>query len=235
MRLRCRSLCCALVVLHLVVAPASSGAMSRAPEVVPPARPAAFAPQRASKVDTALADVTRILREENSCSQFFGGSGQALEVLGRLGPKLREERLADPLVGIRMSGLYENIRSLPKGYSYRMFDYAVVNTYGPFFSPGYNHDMRVRTVGSFHSGSRESRAVMLLHELGHLIRGADDKWLLADDAGNNRRGHLNTLLVERHCGKLIRNLRKTKPEAQPEQTSPVGGQVAQAPPAELVQ
>lgn len=225
---RRRSLCSALVALHLLIAPNKLGAMNQPNDVSLTPQPSAFAAQRIGKVGVALADARRLLREGNSCSQFFGGSEASLEVLAQLSAKLREEKLENPQIGIRMSGGYENVISLLKRFSYRIFDHSVVNTRGPFFSLGHDRDMRVSMVGSFHGDSREVRALMLLHELGHLIKGADGKWLLPDDAGDHRRGHLNTLTIERHCGKLIRQLRKTKPDFQPEPSMQTSNQVAKA-------
>lgn len=196
-----------------------------------PPQSATLKTQSSGKIGTAFADAYLILREDNSCSQFFGNSENALQVLGELSARLQEMRLENDAVGIRMSGSYDNIISTQKRFSYRLFETAVVNTRGPFFSLMQRREGRINMVGSFPGASREARALMLLHELGHLIKGADGAWLLPDDARDSRRGHLNTLTIERSCGKLIKELKKTKPNVPPEPLIQAKNQVSNAQPA----
>jgi hypothetical protein len=54
-------------------------------------------------------------------------------------------------------------------------------------------------VGSFSPGSRRARALILLHELGHLIEGPDGKWLLPDDGFDGQQSNANSLRVEKTC------------------------------------
>jgi hypothetical protein len=67
-------------------------------------------------------------------------------------------------------------------------------------------------VGSFPPNSREARILMLLHELGHLMRGTDEKWLLPDDGNNMGDSMRNTRKIESVCGNEIRSLSKRDPE-----------------------
>jgi hypothetical protein len=67
-------------------------------------------------------------------------------------------------------------------------------------------DPHVPKVGSFQPNTREARALILLHELGHLLKGASGGWLLADDGNDVRASERNTALVEKKCGTQIRSL-----------------------------
>jgi hypothetical protein len=41
--------------------------------------------------------------------------------------------------------------------------------------------VHVPPVANYQPNTRQTRLAVLLHELGHLVRGADKKWLLVDD------------------------------------------------------
>src|SRR5436309_2865068 len=78
----------------------------------------------------------------------------------------------------------------------RVADGAVINRDGPFISRASAARMH---VGSFRADTRQARALMLLHELGHLLRGADGRWLLPNDGNDGVLSDLNTKTVESHC------------------------------------
>jgi hypothetical protein len=54
-------------------------------------------------------------------------------------------------------------------------------------------------VGNFSAGSRPARALILLHELGHLIQNENGAWLLPDDGYNGVQSKENTLRVQQEC------------------------------------
>lgn len=151
----------------------------------------------------AYLDAFTILSADNSCSRFFGGALGATLVLNKLGDQLQTTLLDDPAVGIRMRGQVTTYRDMPTGVSYRLFDKAMINTQGPFYP---NRRVNALTVGSFWQNSREARTLMLLHELAHLIKGADGSWLIPDDAGDAHLSQRNTATIEAACRAQIRAL-----------------------------
>jgi hypothetical protein len=62
-------------------------------------------------------------------------------------------------------------------------------------------------VGSFAPGSRPARALILLHELGHLIQGDDGDWLIPDDGRDGWQSKANTLRVEQVCRAQLETLK----------------------------
>jgi len=62
-------------------------------------------------------------------------------------------------------------------------------------------------VGNFAPGSRAARALILLHELGHLIQGDNGNWLIPDDGHNPPQSKANTLLVQQVCRRELDALR----------------------------
>jgi hypothetical protein len=188
-----------------------SGGTARAgsarPASDPNATPTKPLPSRDELVNSAYLDASSILSEENACSRFFGGTDAALTVLTRLAAQLRRTRLA-PGVGIRMYGHVTDFSDPSHGFSYRLFDKAVVNIDGPFSSRrSFSNEPPVRNIGGFQPDTREARVLMLLHEIGHLISGPDKNWLLPNDGGDDERSEKNTRLVESKCGEQIRALR----------------------------
>jgi hypothetical protein len=51
---------------------------------------------------------------------------------------------------------------------------------------------------------------MFLHELGHLIKGQDGKWLLPDDGQSAETSRSNSEKIEEVCKEQIRNVGKEK-------------------------
>lgn len=164
---------------------------------------------------SAYRDVYRILSAENPCSIFFGGPLKAVEVLNGLFGKLETSRLSDSKVGLTMSGRTRNMSNARTGVSYRLFEKAVINTTGPFYQRKIsNSDPFVPNVGSFQPNTREARATILLHELGHLVQGADGRWLLPNDGASDDQSRKNTATIETRCGDQIKELRRSKTGAE---------------------
>lgn len=160
-------------------------------------------PEAPEQLKTAYADTLEVLSDEGECSAFFGGPDKARQVLDRLVESLSGESMADPAVGIRMKGHYMTVNDMKTGASYRLFEKARINSDGPFFQDSHR-GRPLPTCGGFEPNTRGARAVMLLHELGHLVRGADGDWLLPNDGHNLQQGLRNTRVVESKCGARIR-------------------------------
>lgn len=152
---------------------------------------------------SAYHDAFQILKDDNSCSRFFGGSVTAVEVLNRLAGQIKEKPLKDKMVAIEMSGDYALVRNDRTGASYRLFDKATLNSEGPFVKSS-SH----RTFGSYPSHKDEAKALILLHEIGHLVRGEDGQWLLPNDGRDKDLSERNTQMVESHCVEQLSALRK---------------------------
>jgi hypothetical protein len=145
-------------------------------------------------------DAYQILSRDNSCSRFFGGPAVAVEVLNSFALRLRRKNLGDGELAIRMSGDYENYRNLRTGGSYRLFKEASLNTSGPFSRRAeLRGPEREQVVGRFPARSRQGRALVLLHEMGHLIRGRNGAWLLPNDGYDAAQSERNTQAVEGRC------------------------------------
>lgn len=145
----------------------------------------------------AYADVFKILSDQNTCSQFYGGPRPATIVLNNFMQQVKAESLT-PDVAFYMAGRPQMIRE--PGASYRLFDQVLVNINGSFYRRRIDSSRKFPSdVGSFAAGSRPARALILLHELGHLMRGEDGVWLLPDDGHNGELSKANTLRVEHEC------------------------------------
>ena len=156
----------------------------------------------------AYLDVVNILGDQNSCSEFFGGPERALDVFNRLAAAMTKT-YSSPSLGIRMSGNYMTMINQILGNRYRLFKKAEINALGPFYRQKiFETEPSVPHVGSFPPNTREARALMLLHELGHLIEVRRGHWLLPDDGNSEGQSQQNTMTIERHCAKAIRALPK---------------------------
>jgi hypothetical protein len=179
--------------------------------IIPPARVAPVEllplanPHSLTPVEQAYLDSFSILRYENSCSQFFGGP-LAIAALNRLTEQLRPTHL-DRRIGIQMKGETTIITSALNGFTFRLFDKAEVNLEGPFYQgnmlPGRG---RVPRIGPFAPNTREARVTTVLHELGHLVRRPDGRWVLPNDGSNWIDSEENTRRVLDVCGEQIRGL-----------------------------
>lgn len=157
-------------------------------------------------VGETYGDVFRALKDDNRCSRFFGGPRVAVTVFNKFARRLRRRALGAGGVGLVMSGRYALYRDARSGASYRLFDEAAVNGDGPFFVVPPPSGARFQ-VGRFPAATRRGKALMLLHELGHLIRGPAG-WLLPNDGGDAALSDRNTRTVESRCIEQLLALRE---------------------------
>jgi hypothetical protein len=151
------------------------------------------------------AKAVSLLNSDNECSRFFGGTG-AIEPLNKLSRQLKKKAL-NSKVGIEMKGRATNYLNARTGFSYRLFDRSVVNSDGPFYRSGCTASMPCMTkVGRFEPSPGEARLLMLMHELAHLVRGADGQWLIPDDGNNPLVSEENTWRIQKVCGADIRRI-----------------------------
>ena len=147
----------------------------------------------------AYSDVFKILSDENTCSDFYGGSRKATTVLNSFVPLVESHRLLKEL-SFLMTGRPRIIHNPITGLSYRLFDRAMVNSDGSFYHRRLDSLRRFPAdVGSFPPGTRQARALILLHELGHLMEREDGSWLLPDDGHDGAQSARNTLMVQHAC------------------------------------
>ena len=158
------------------------------------------------RLDRAYLDALNVLGQQNACSEFFGGEA-AQSVLTELLISLRATRMDNSRVGIRMSGPFTVFANAENSPLYRLFAKAELNTAGPFYrAKVFAAEAFVPGVGSFEPNTREARALILLHELAHLIQGKNQTWLIPDDGDSPQLSRLNTTTIESRCGKQIRAL-----------------------------
>jgi hypothetical protein len=159
-----------------------------------------------SPVDRAYLDVRTLLSRQSTCTDFFGGSAVE-QVLEDFVIELRTERLGDTSIGIRMSGAFRLFEDSEHYLSFRLFAIEKLNTEGPFLrAKVFAADPYVPAVGSFAPNTRAVRALILLHELAHLVRARNGAWLIPDDGYSPQLSRLNTSTVESRCGRQIRAL-----------------------------
>jgi hypothetical protein len=169
-------------------------------------RPVVFS-HKDYELTQAYSDVFKILSDENSCSGFYGGPRKATTVLNNFVPLVQSHRLLKELSFV-MTGSPRIIHNPITGLSYRLFDRATVNSDGSFYHRRLDSLRRFPAdVGSFPPGTRQARALILLHELGHLIEGEDHSWLLPDDGHDGSQSNRNTLLVQRACRQQLDTLK----------------------------
>lgn len=174
----------------------------------------------------AYADVYKILSVENECSRFYGGPARAARVFNDLARSIKPAPLPSARTAGRMSGGDVQIMHAPTGLTYRLFEKAVLNSEGPFFRRQVSSaTISIPGVGKFGPATREARALILLHELGHLLRGADGRWLLPDDGRDAAQSERNTELIEDKCGAQIRAL-AAEPDAARASAGDAAGRLA---------
>lgn len=155
----------------------------------------------------AYSDVFKILSDENSCSNFYGGPRKATTVLNGFVPLVQSHRLLKEL-SFEMTGRTRILHNPITGLSYRLFDKAVVNSDGSFYRRRLDSLHRFPAdVGSYQPGTRQARALILLHELGHLMEGDDGAYLLPDDGHDGALSNRNTLLVQHACRVQLETLK----------------------------
>lgn len=179
------------------------------PALVPPALllPAPLPLKGQAKLyRAAYLDTYHILSTPNPCSAFFGGR-VALLALNDLAEQLTMRTFADPRIGMSMSGATTIVHLNSTGQTYRLFAEAALNRKGSFFQAnnGPTH-ADIPRVGSFAPNTRPARVLILLHELAHLIRRADQQWLIPNDGFDEAQSERNTALVEAVCGAELKTL-----------------------------
>jgi hypothetical protein len=153
--------------------------------------------RKLNDLDKAYLDAFTILRDDNACSRFYGGPG-AVEALNELVRNLRPAYL-DRHIALRMSGETTIFRNGETGFSYRMFEKAEINMAGSFYRGNTPNSARVPLIADYQPNTRKSRLALLLHELGHLVRGSEKKWLLSDDGNDIDLSLKNTEHVVEVC------------------------------------
>ncbi len=172
-------------------------------EELPPRLPF---PKKDWDLTRAYFDVFSILSNQNTCSSFYGGPRAATTVLNgfmtrvKTQPLMRE--ISFQMVGPRV------IRDPSTGVSYRLFDRTTVNSNGSFYQRRVEPMRKFPAdVGIFPPGSRPARALILLHELGHLIQGENGAWLIPDDGHDGKQSKANTLRVQQACRAQLKELK----------------------------
>jgi hypothetical protein len=155
-------------------------------------------------LDKAYLDAFTILRDDNPCSRLYGGSA-AIEALNELMRVVRPSYL-EKHIAVRMSGETTMYRNAVTGFSFRMFEKAEINRAGSFYRGNGPTEPRVPLVADFQPNTRRTRVALLLHELGHLVRGADKKWVLSDDGYDLNLSAKNTEYVVQVCREEIESV-----------------------------
>jgi hypothetical protein len=174
--------------------------------VPPPSTPSELISQD-KVLGSAYYDTLSILSSNNPCSDFFGGPA-SVDIFNQLVSRIRKEVFS---VGIamRMSGTTTNIHDARTNMKYRIFDQVTINSHGPFYRKKHAPwEPTVPGVGTFQPNTKEARVLMLLHELGHVVRGSDGRWLLPDDGRDEGLSRANSYKIEDVCEDEINSLGK---------------------------
>ena len=203
-----------LLLLQAVQAPAQQANEDNRPvtaeDVTTPAEDAP-APMLQAKKDwnltRAYSDVFKILSNQNTCSSFYGGPRTATTVLNDLFALVQTRTLSGE-ISFQMAGIPRLLRDPATGTRYRLFDRTVVNTSGSFYKRRTDPMLKYPSdVGTFAPGSRQARALILLHELGHLIQGKNGAWLIPDDGYDGPQSEANSLRVQQACSAQLAALK----------------------------
>ena len=158
-------------------------------------------------VAQAYSDVFKILSDDNPCSSFYGGPRAATTVLNDFVVLVKSQPMQRE-VTFQMVGTTRLLRDPATGASYRLFDRTLVNTNGSFYQRRVELMREYPSdIGNFAPGSRQARALILLHELGHLIQDENGDWLIPDDGHNGPQSKANTLRVQQACRVQLERLR----------------------------
>jgi hypothetical protein len=99
-----------------------------------------------------------------------------------------------------MKGPVVSKESQDSDMPYRLFESTIINASGSFYQRKvFESQPSMPPVGSFPAGTRSAQALILLHELGHLIQGPNHDWLLRDDGMKSNLSRRNTELVQQAC------------------------------------
>ena len=184
--------------------PAAIEEIAASSEELPP--PLVFA-KKNWDLTRAYFDVFAILSSENTCSSFYGGPRTATTVLNDFVARVKTQPLLRE-ISFQMAGRPRLIRDPATGASYRLFAQTTVNSIGSFYQRRADPMRKFPSdVGNFAPGSRPARALILLHELGHLIQGENGDWLIPDDGYDGEQSKANTLLVQQACRAQLKALR----------------------------
>jgi hypothetical protein len=157
-------------------------------------------------ITQAYVDVFKILNNQNTCSDFYRGPRTATTVLNGFVKRVKSRSLLRD-VSFEMAGSRRIIRDPATGASYRLFEKTMVNINGSFYQRRADPMRKFPSdVGNFAPGSRAARALILLHELGHLIQDDNGEWLIPDDGFDGRQSKENTLRVQQACHKELNKL-----------------------------
>jgi hypothetical protein len=160
---------------------------------------------------SAYYDTLSILSTNNACSDFFGGSAASVDVFNRFIGKVRKDYFSAS-IGMRMTGSTTNMFNATTKIQYRLFERVLLNANGVFYRRRTsNVDPDLLGVGSFKPNTKEVRVLILLHELGHVMKGQDGNWLLPDDGQDEDLSRRNSRKIEEVCGDEIKKLSKAKP------------------------
>lgn len=157
-------------------------------------------------ITQAYIDVFKILSDQNTCSDFYRGPRTATTVLNGFVRRVKSQSLLRD-VSFEMGGSPRIIRDPATGASYRLFEKTMVNINGSFYQRREDPMRKFPSdVGNFAPGSRAARALILLHELGHLIQDENGEWLIPDDGFDGTQSKENTLRVQQACRKELNKL-----------------------------
>ena len=167
----------------------------------PPSAPSPLISQD-KVLGSAYYDTVSILSSNNPCSDFFGGPA-SVDIFNELVSKIRKDVLSVG-IGMRMSGRTTNIHNARTKKHYRIFDKVSLNSRGPFYRRKAGlWEPTVPRVGTFEPNTKEARVLMLLHELGHVMKGSDGHWLLPDDGKDEGLSRANSYKIEDVCDDQI--------------------------------
>jgi hypothetical protein len=183
--------------------------------------------RKLNDLDKAYLDAFTILRDNNPCSRLYGGP-VAIEALNEL---MRVVRLSylDRHIAVRMSGSTTLYRNAVTGFSFRMFEKAEINKEGSFYRGNAPSRQRVPLIANFQPNTRKTRVTLLLHELGHLVRGADKQWLLSDDGHDLELSARNTKYIVDVCRDEIESVTRMTVAQQLEEPLTTVAQLATLP------
>ena len=151
--------------------------------------------------------VFSLINYKNACSDFYGGPRAATTVLNDFVAQVKPQPLLRE-ISFQMAGNPRFIRNDSAGVLYRLFARTTVNTNGSFYQRRVDPMRNVPAdVGSFLPGSRRARALILLHELAHLIEGENGTWLIPDDGYDVEKSRANTLRIQKVCRAQLDALR----------------------------
>ena len=166
-----------------------------------------FAKKKDWYLTQAYSDLFKILSNRNPCSDFYRGPRAATTVLNDLIDHVKPEPISRE-ISFQMAGNLRYVHNNSAGVVYRLFDRATVNSGGSFYQRRTDLTRNVPAdVGNFLPGSRRARALILLHELAHLIEGENGAWLIPDDGFNVEQSRMNTLRIQKVCRAQLETLK----------------------------